>query len=109
MQNSTVRNIDTLQPWTMKELTALYDEHFDPKWFEGEPKELYQTAAHILQAKGKRLRPVAVLMASWLDRPASTIFSSSTCTPNPGKHSGLAPVSVPANKETPNCAIRSTI
>jgi geranylgeranyl diphosphate synthase type II len=51
------------QMHSLAEITALYEKNFDKKNFDLQPKSLYQAVNHILAIKGKRIRPLLLLMA----------------------------------------------
>ena len=51
---------------SFQELSAQFEAQFDKRHFPAGPQTLYDAAQHILQIKGKRVRPVAVLMGNEL-------------------------------------------
>ena len=48
------------------DFSVIFENHFNKRHFPGTPQNLYDAAQYILQIGGKRVRPVAVLMANEL-------------------------------------------
>ena len=49
---------------TFGQLSALFEERFQKRHFPAEPQQLYDASQYLLEAGGKRIRPVMCLMAN---------------------------------------------
>ena len=57
---------------TFAELSKTFDDHFNHRLFPEKPERLYDAAQYILDLGGKRVRPVAVLLAQEMFAPLKT-------------------------------------
>lgn len=57
---------------TFAELSKTFDTHFNHRLFPEKPERLYDAAQYILDLGGKRVRPVAVLLAQEMFAPLKT-------------------------------------
>ncbi|HVZ95488.1 MAG TPA: polyprenyl synthetase family protein [Chitinophagaceae bacterium] len=51
---------------TFTELAALFEQHFNKRYFPAQPATLYDASQYLLTVKGKRIRPVMCLMGNEL-------------------------------------------
>jgi len=49
---------------SLKDISLLFEKHFNKRHFPNEPQNLYDAAEYILKIGGKRIRPLSVLMAN---------------------------------------------